>query len=63
MVTDPFSRLQMVVAYAVVGVWVITFIAVLFVPPRSETELLGVQAAAMLVLGALFADRVRRGRR
>jgi uncharacterized BrkB/YihY/UPF0761 family membrane protein len=64
-VVDPLDKVRVYAAAAVIAVWVVFFFVILFLPERDhlQTAFLGVQAAAMLVLGALFADRIKRGKR
>lgn len=57
---DPLSRLQVVVGYAVTGVWSVTCIGLLAVPHRDTSLLLLVNAIMGAVVGGLYASRLLR---
>ena len=56
---DPLTQLKLVVGYAVVLVWIITFGVFLFGTKRDDTALIAVQASLMVVLGALYGVSLR----
>jgi uncharacterized protein (DUF697 family) len=62
-VNDPYVTLKRVVGYVVTIVWAISFLAAIVLPSHDDTVLIAVQAAMMLIAGALYGEAVWRGGR
>ena len=57
---DPFTRLKLILGYAVCAMWVFSFVIFLVLPMHAEAPITAASAALMLVLGSLYAISIRR---